>query len=976
MNQRLPGALRFLGYTLDPANARLSGVGRPIDLRPKSMALLAYLVTRPGQLLTKEELLAAVWPDTAVSDWVLTTCIRELRAALGDDSRRPRIIQTVHRRGYRFIAEVGESSASAPGLAEAEQRAPSPRPALVGREAELEELSSWLREATARRRQIGFVAGEAGMGKTALVDAFVEASLAGDPAPWIARGGCIEPHGPGEPYLPVLDALGRLFASGSAALLLPLLRRHAPSWLLQLPAVLEEHEIESLERRLGASGRQRMLREMAAFVEALPQPLLLVLDDLHWCDHATLDLLAVFAQRQEPAPLCVIGTYRPVEVAVSEHPLKRMHYELRAHSRCRDLWLQPLAEPALAEYLQGRWPGLEDVDAVARSVHRRTDGNPLFLVSVADALASDGEVVPTAAGFRLQSAGDALGSGLPSGLREMIASQSERLSESDRELLRRGSLVGRRFPAALVAATLDGDVLAVEERLAWLARRGQLIRAAGESRWPDATVAGCYEFIHVLYQVVLRDDVPPAARRSHHARIAERLEQAHAGRPGDVAAELAHHFEAAEQPDRAIRYLARAAERAARVGAAREAVARLRHGIALLDALPETPERTRRSIRLLIDLGRALPALQGYVRPDAELAFERARVLSEGIEDRGGQVGSLIGLASTWFARARFDRANEAVAGMSRLAEQMPVPMLEFAVHVFEGLLRYHVGSLADARLHFEAATAMSELRLPTFSIDPRITVLAYLASTLLHQGLPDQARARLREAADQSAANGRPFERANLLEIECNVALLLRDYAALATIAEEARIFGADHDVSTTAAVGSVGCGLCAVLGGETEQGLALLRSGIEAYRSNGHGLWLAFLLGTLAFALAESGDPKGALLPLAEARALIEATREQRVGAELFRLEGVVRGRLGDAEAEERWLARAVETARAQGARWLELRATVSLADFARREAGAGADARRRARDALARQLESIREGHDTADLRAARALLHALS
>jgi predicted ATPase len=179
--------------------------------------------------------------------------------------------------------------------------------------------------AGARRRDVVFVVGEAGIGKTTLVDRFVQRSV--DPAvALIARGQCIEQHGAGEPYLPVLEALGRLCATRGGGPIVDVLRRHAPAWLVQIPGVIEPAECEALERRLGASTRERMLRDIAALVAALPAPLVLLLEDLHWSDHATLDLVSTLAQRRDPARLLVIGTYRPVEVALGSHPLRTVHH--------------------------------------------------------------------------------------------------------------------------------------------------------------------------------------------------------------------------------------------------------------------------------------------------------------------------------------------------------------------------------------------------------------------------------------------------------------------------------------------------------------------------------------------------------------------------------------------------------------------------------------------------------------------------
>jgi len=972
VDEKAHTVLHFLDCALDSANARLWRGSAAVDLRPKSLAVLAHLADRPGQLVTKAELLAAVWPDTAVTEWVLTSCVKELRQALGDDSRQSRIIKTVHRRGYRFIAAV-QQHRDTETFSPITKRAARPTldTGMVGREADLEEVDRWLNDALEQRRQVGFIVGEPGIGKTMLIDTFL-ASLAGHESDlMIARGQCVDQHGSGEPYLPVLDALGRLCNGPERSQLVGLLRRHAPAWLVQLPGLIEPDEAEALERRLGAGSRQRMLREMATFIEALTPPLVLVLEDLHWSDRATLDLLSTLAQRRDPARLLLIGTYRPLDVAVRDHPLKMRHHELRIREHCRDLWLQPLGETAVAEYLRARWGNIEAAEALAHVVHARTDGNPLFLVNVANAMVADGAIVKQGDRWVLHVAVATLGTGVPQGLRQMIAAQNERLSAAEREILAAGSLIGRTFSAALVAAALDAEVIPVEERLALLAQRGQVVHAAGECKWPDATVAGAYRFLHSLYQTVFRESVPPTIRQRLHGRIADRLEAAYSPRHAEAAAELAFHFDAGRQPDRAAPYIEAAADRALRLGAGREAVALLEHGITLLDALRSTPERTQQLIQFCIRLGRALPTVQGYLQPEVEAAYERARALSEQTDNRVALIQSLAGLATVYVGRAKFDRAGQAAAGVTKLMEIMPFPVFEFASHFFTGLVRFHTGPLAEARRCFDAAIALENISFPAFSIDPRVAVLAYLGVTLLHQGFPDQACARLREAAERAGASGRPFDRANVLQMERIVSVMLRDYSTLAQIAQAARALGNDHDVPAAAAVGAVSYGLCIVHGGDRERGLEMMHTGIDAYRTGGHVVALPFLLGTLAGALEETGDLDAPLVSLAEARALVESTREQRVEAELHRLEGTIRLRRGEIDVAQRCVCRAIELARQQGARWWELRATTTWARWALRN-GEPLSSRRSARDALTRIVDSFSEGRDTVDLQEAHRLL----
>ena len=304
-------------------------------MRPKTWAVLLYLVERPGALVTKEELLDAVWRDVAVTPDTLTKSIGELRVALGDELKRPRFIETVHRRGFRFIGKMGEEAASGATGTSADR-------VFVGRAAELQQLAELYAKACAGERQIVFLEGPAGIGKTALVDAFLDSPpIAGSLAPpWIGRGACIEQHGTHEAYLPVLQALDQLAQRPDADRLVALLRRAAPTWLAQLPWLIGD-DAEALRQTLQAARPERMLREFAVLTEALTAELtlVLVLDDLHWSDQSTVDLLALLAQRREPARLMVIGTYRPADLTVQDHTLSPVIHTLRRHRQCVDLAL-------------------------------------------------------------------------------------------------------------------------------------------------------------------------------------------------------------------------------------------------------------------------------------------------------------------------------------------------------------------------------------------------------------------------------------------------------------------------------------------------------------------------------------------------------------------------------------------------------------------------------------------------------------
>ena len=360
----------FSPYRLDLHNEQLWRENTLIPLPPKTFAVLRYLVEHQGRLVPREELLKEVWPDVRVSSDTLKGYIRDLREALGDDAQTPRFIETVSRRGHRFIAAVQPASPVASRSSSPAQ--PSAltieHAVVVGREAELSQLHDFFAKALHGERQLIFVTGETGIGKTTLVETFLEqVQTLGDVR--IGRGQCVELYGAGEAYLPILQILGQLGRGLNGKTLIENLKRYAPTWLVQLPALLEDAELDALQHKVQEATRERMLRELAEALEALTveTPLILCLEDLHWSDHATIDLLSLVARRREAARLLVIGAYRSSEIVVSDHPLKKVKQELQLHRQCAEILLNFLRDAAIAEYLANRYPGHQFPPELARA---------------------------------------------------------------------------------------------------------------------------------------------------------------------------------------------------------------------------------------------------------------------------------------------------------------------------------------------------------------------------------------------------------------------------------------------------------------------------------------------------------------------------------------------------------------------------------------------------------------------------------
>jgi DNA-binding winged helix-turn-helix (wHTH) protein/predicted ATPase len=339
--------LTFGPFHLDGAQGQLWRGGQILALRRRSLAVLWYLAEHPGRLVTKAELRQHVWAGTHVTDTVLRVCVQEIRAALGDAADAPRYLATVGRRGYRFL--VGDAPEVAPPLLAGP---------LVGRQGEVDSLASWFQRAAQGTRQIVCVSGEPGVGKTTVVEQWLAGLIAGRGVR-IARGQCVEHYGEGEPYLPLLEALGQLSRGPDHREVLDAMRRYAPMWLVQWPGLLPEAEVQRLQRQLQGATAARMLRELADVLDVLTAetPLVLVLEDLHWSDRPTVECLNYLAQRRAPARLLVLGTYRPVDAAILGHPLRPIVQELCGRGYATELRLELLTSADVAAYLTGRLGG-------------------------------------------------------------------------------------------------------------------------------------------------------------------------------------------------------------------------------------------------------------------------------------------------------------------------------------------------------------------------------------------------------------------------------------------------------------------------------------------------------------------------------------------------------------------------------------------------------------------------------------------
>jgi DNA-binding winged helix-turn-helix (wHTH) protein/tetratricopeptide (TPR) repeat protein len=669
--------LTFGEFYLDLTTEHLLCGSEVVALTPKAFAVLRRLVEDGGQLVSKDELLQAGWAKTHVSDGVLKVIILEIRRALGDDPAAPRFIETVPRRGYRFI--------SPPARLPARPAVVDLGAAPVGRDSLLAQLDERLERACGGERQLVFLSGEAGIGKTTVLEAFL-ARAASDRDVLIARGACLEHYGAAEAYLPVLEGFGRLLREPGAERVIRVLETHAPTWLAQLPWLENRGDRAALRREFLGGTKERMLREMAEALETLSAatPVLLVLEDLHWSDYSTLDLLAILGRRQESARLLVVGSYRSVDIIVAGHPLRALVQELRVRRQCEDIALPFLREPHVAAYLAQRFGGHAFPSELARAVHQLTDGNPLFMVRVVDELVALRVLEPEDGRWRLRRPVAEIPRAVPDSLRALVEKQIDRLQPEVQRVLEAASVLGTEFTIGSVTAGLDGDPLVIEERCDELARQGQLLSAAPLFERPDGTKVARYRFTHSLYPHAIAARVPAGWRLRLHQRVGEWLEHTYGAQATAIAGALAWHFEEAGDAHRAIRYLILTAQNAAGRFAYGDAIRVLEHARSLVQQLAANARSTL-EIELLQRTGDAHFG-RGAMIECAE-AYEAAAARAADAGLTSAQVDALNSLVRP-FCFIDPDRAIAAIEQAVHLSANLGDPLLHARTELLAAYVR------------------------------------------------------------------------------------------------------------------------------------------------------------------------------------------------------------------------------------------------------------------------------------------------
>lgn len=948
----------FMPFRLDLDSERLWRDGEELRLRRKPFAILRHLVQNPRRLVTHDEIVEAVWGKIAMSESLLRTHVRDLRQVLGEG-----VVETVVGRGYRLVPEVHMGLGASPG----EGSGTEPHAAgtvFVGRETDLDALRAALRSAKDCRRTAVFVTGEAGAGKTTLVDFFLEQAGASGPL-LVARGACVEQYGSGQAYLPVLDAIGALHKGRAASRVFDVFARHAPTWLVQLPGVVRPDRLDDLQRR--AAGAPTV-RELAEALEALSvdAPVVVVFDDLQWTDPSSAELLSFLGSRRVPARLLILGTYRHEEVPRG-HPLTRVTGELIAHRHASSIALESLRTEAVDTYLAKRWPGHGFPPKFARMLHRSTGGNPLFLTTLVDDLESQGLVVEREGRWELSTSVEDAAARRPDSIRRLIDTQIDRLNAVEQRIIEVAGVAGMTFTAGVVAHALDADPDGVDSACESLANERRLFQYAGTETWPDGTIQSRYAFRHALFQHAARARSTATTVRTRHRKIAERLERGYVGHEEEIAAELAVHFEHGQMPAKAARYHVVGGEREARRCGYKEAVAHHERALALLEGMPES--RDRDVLELRVSLSHGWSAFQANGRAEVAIPFiQRAKELAGRLEDRASLGEALIRLETMQMVQGDLREASEQAGALAPVLDHVSDPALRLLAKQLDATTFILRGRFEEARRLlgdlgvFRATDEKTDME----AAHAHLLAFSMGSFALWLTGEADRALALSRRAQQIAEQAYDPFdhEHAAMLAEGALLHAWRREPARATELAKRALAISEKRSFAKWQARAEL-----ILRWAEAELAPTLPSARVEEILGKP---WEEGSVGRTMHAMifiamcSRLGRAERALEVIASTLATIERTDERWLEPEIHRLRGEVLKARNQVAGAERSIATAIEIARKQGSRALELRATLSLHALA-----SGAKKKKACHD-IAGLLSVITEGHDTPDLVDARAVV----
>lgn len=874
----------------------------------------------------------------------------------------------------RFACAPGSEEMAAPVVTltrPAQGRSPLDAAAffpLVGREQELAYLHETWQAAQAGQCSLLLISGEAGMGKTRLVQEFASTRhWQGTP---VLHGRCYEFERL-LPYQPVAEALQTLPPDVTRAAI-----TDVPAWVSVQVARLAPDPFGQPPGRFPAQGSEEQLFEgVSRFLARLAsqEPLLLVCEDLHWASDSTLQLLHYLARHLLAQPLLLVGTVRPEVIAPALATLGR---RLERDGLARRLALQPLSAAAVAALIEQLSGDALVTQPLADRLYLETEGNPFYLIQTLKTLFEQ-RAIRVETGV-WQADFDALSRDplpLPASVSETIAARVERLRSETQEAVQVAAVAGRAFDFDLLRAAWGQG----EE--ATLAALDDLLR----QRLIGETAADCdghdYAFTHHKIQEVIYSRLARHHRQHLHRQVGLGLEQLLGAESGSRAAELAFHFEQAQKlgrtlADKAIAYLLQASQQAMQQSASQEAIAYVRRGLDIVRTLPATPARVRQEIDLQIALALPTTSIHGYASPEARRVYETARQLCQQYGDAHSLFTTRVGLGRYYAMAGDLATGVELVEQLMASAEAARSTSWLVEACRQKGGYIFAQGRLRDARTVLERGLALydpayHERHAYRFGHDPAVAILNYLNLTLWLLGYPAQAAARVHQLETLAQAMVQPTSQVIAQCMLAMSAVMRRDGEAALHLAQEGMRLSQLYGLSLWQGLATAFQGWALAEHGACDQGLAQLRDGTAAWRAMGTLHFTPFLLGLQAETALKAHELEVGRAALADGLAIAAGGGDTYWLAELHRLRGELLWAGGqDIDTVEACFREAQATARQQAARMLELRATVSLARLWQSQGQAPA-----ARGMLADVYGQFDECFDSPDLLAAERLLRTL-
>ena len=841
---------------------------------------------------------------------------------------------------------------------------------LVGREQELSlALDRWEQVSEGGRGQVVMLSGEAGMGKSRLVQALRE-RLTAAPHTWLECG--CSPYHENSALHPLVECLEQGLLLGrddpSEVTLAKLetalrptgigLAEGVPLFATLLSLALPER-YAPLQQMTGEARRRKTLESVVAWLFALSEdrPVVLVVEDIHWIDPSSLELLKTLVEQVPTARMLLVLTFRP-GVDVSWASRSHVVY----------LTLHPLTRKQVAAIVGRVTGGKALPEAVMEQVVAKTDGVPLFVEELTKAIVESDLLVERDRHF--ERADPLPRFMIPATLQDSLMARLDRLGRT-KEVAQLAAVLGREFPYELLAAVSGMDAGSLVDALERLAEAELLYRRGTP---PRAT----YTFKHALVQEAAYQSLLNRTRREYHARIARVLEERFPERGASEPEVLARHYEEARLPAEAARYYERAGERAEQRSANREAISHLRRGIELLGALPESANRDRQELRLQVKLGAPLLEARGYGDAEVERAYARARELCQGVGETPELFQALWGLSVFYHARNELSTAVEMGEDLLGVAERSGDSSLLISANLSLGCPFFWQAKFAECLQRVERTIALYEPAKHrslsyVYGENPGVSSRIYAAMALWMLGFPDRALRRIYEAVEVARDATHPFSLGYALTFAAAIHVLRREREAAREWAEKAIALSEEQHLLLWLGAARFYLGWALAEPGAGREATEALEAGAAQVAATGTEVGAPSLFGLMAEAYGELGRLDDGLRTLENALDLAERRQSPFWNAELYRLKGELLLRQDAAAGSDAaaFFRRALEIARQQGAKVFELRASVNLSRLLRQQ-GSASDASA----VLAPIYRWFTEGHGTADLTRARSLLDELS